>query len=117
MLQCKASSVGAVRTQQNWERERGEAVRGDDRVFLFSDGTLLVTDARLGEDSGTYNCVASNTYGTSTASSDVTVLRKFIVIVNIMASIHNVIIYRDASELNHHCHSGEHCCTALWLAG
>ena len=48
----------------------------DDRVMVLSDGTLLVTDAEVGVDSGTYSCVATNEYGTSTAYSLVTVIRE-----------------------------------------
>jgi hypothetical protein len=43
-------------------------------MVLSSEEILLVSKARLGEDSGTYSCLATNIYGTSIASSHVTVL-------------------------------------------
>ena len=84
MLHCEAYSVGSLTTHQSWRREtpgaQGEAIvdiQGDVRVMVLSNkGILLVTEARLGHDSGTYSCVATNIYGTSKASSHVTVLSK-----------------------------------------
>lgn len=84
MLHCEAYSSGSLATHQSWQRESpstlGEAamdIQGDERVMVFSsEGILLVSDARLGQDSGTYDCVATNIYGTSKASSHVTVLSK-----------------------------------------
>ena len=79
MLHCEAYSVGSLTTQQSWQRDTpGKAstdIQGDERVMIFSsEGTLLVTKARLNQDSGTYSCLATNIYGTSKASSYVTVL-------------------------------------------
>lgn len=84
ILHCEAYSIGSLTTHQSWRREtpgtQGEAtvdIQGDERVMvLSSEGILLVTEARLGHDSGIYSCVATNIYGTSKASSHVTVLSK-----------------------------------------
>ena len=86
MLQCQSYSVGSLTTHQSWRRTSGatqeeistlvDSRGGDGRVMTFEDGRLLVTDAKLDQDSGTYSCVASNVYGTSTATSHVTVLSK-----------------------------------------
>ena len=75
-LPCEAYSTEEVSTTLRWERELGADVRQNDRATVFSDGTLLVSDAEVGVDSGTYSCVATNKYGSSTASSLVTVVRK-----------------------------------------
>ena len=75
-LPCEAYSTEAVSTTLQWKRELGRDVDQDDRVMLFSDGTLLVTDAEVGVDSGAYSCVATNEYGMSTAYSLVTVTRE-----------------------------------------
>lgn len=79
MLHCEAYSVGSLSTEQSWRRgsagAKGEAIEGDERVMVLGgEGILLVTEARLGEDSGTYSCAATNIYGTSNTSSHVTVL-------------------------------------------
>ena len=78
-LPCVAySTTEAVSTSLQWQREQGRAVNQDERVTVFSDGTLLVTDAEVGVDSGTYSCVATNEYGRSTAHSQITVIREYI---------------------------------------
>ena len=68
--------MGAVSTTLQWERSPGRAVNEDDRVMVFSDGTLFVSGAKVDVDSGSYSCVATNEYGTSAAVSDVIVLRE-----------------------------------------
>lgn len=75
MLHCKAYSVGSLTTRLEWQRA-GRVLRESDHVLIFPDGTLLVSHARVGEDAGSYSCVASNAHGNSTASSHVTVLRE-----------------------------------------
>ena len=76
MLRCEAHSVGLpLTTRLEWQRS-GRAVGKSDRIFLFSDGTLLVSRVSVGQDGGNYSCVASNAYGTSVASSHVIVLRE-----------------------------------------
>lgn len=75
-LPCEAYSTEAVSTTLQWKTELGRDIDQDDRIMVFSDGTLLVTDAEMGVDSGTYSCVATNEYGTSTAYGLVTVLRE-----------------------------------------
>ena len=76
-LECEAYSSGSLITTLEWQREDSETLMDDERVTIFSDGTLLVGGAKVKEDSGTYSCVATNLYGNSTASSHVIVLRKF----------------------------------------
>ena len=75
MLHCESYSVGGLTIHQSWQRGTA-AIQEDERVIVLSDGTLLVTAARVNQDSGTYNCVATNVYGTSIATSYITVLRK-----------------------------------------
>ena len=79
MLHCEAYSVGSLPTELSWRRRtndtKGEVIEGDERVMVLAgEGVLLVTEARLGDDSGMYSCAATNIYGTSIASSHVTVL-------------------------------------------
>ena len=79
MLHCEAYSVGSLTTELSWRRRtngtKGEVIEGDERVMVLAgEGVLLVTNARLGDDSGTYSCQATNIYSTSIASSHVTVL-------------------------------------------
>ena len=75
-LSCEAYSTEEVSTTLHWERQLGVDVLQNDRVTVLSDGTLLVSDAEVGVDSGTYSCVATNKYGSSRAFSLVTVVRK-----------------------------------------
>lgn len=99
MLHCEAYSIGSLTTHQLWQRESSTAqgdettvdiLKGDERVMVFNrEGVLLVSEARLGQDSGTYSCVATNIYGTSKTSTHVTVLSKLVGKINICWTITN----------------------------
>ena len=75
LLECEAYSSSSLTTTSEWRREQGERIVADERVILFPGGALLIDNARV-NDSGSYSCVASNDHGTSTATTQVTVLRK-----------------------------------------
>ena len=75
VLECEAYSSSSIATSLEWQGEGGRRVVEDERVNLLPGGGLLVGEAQV-NDSGSYSCVATNEHGSSTASSQVTVLSK-----------------------------------------
>ena len=107
LLHCDAYSVGGLATDQSWRKGTvmasdqdmsSTAIHEDQRVMVFSSGSLLVTEASVTQDSGTYNCVATNIHGTAIATSYVTVLRKIITV-----NLYTYILCRCLQVWDYHC--------------
>ena len=72
MFQCVA--VGPPEPSYTWNRLGGEGLPSG--AIVSSDATQLHLFSVAIEDEGTYQCTASNVYGTITGQGSLTLLRK-----------------------------------------